>query len=66
MKSTHLHHTGPIGQYSSSETVLTYLYPIFGPIFDPTYLSISVHILFLQTYLLTETWDILYGRALMM
>ena len=41
---------------------LTYLYPIFWPIFGPFYLSLPIYILFLQTPLLTETWDILYGQ----
>ena len=42
----------------------TYLYPIFGPIFGHIYLSISIHIRFLKTYLLTRKSDILYGRPL--
>ena len=41
--------------------LLTYLYPIFGPIFGHIYLSISIYILFLQTYWLTGMLDILYG-----
>ena len=44
--------------------LLTYSYPILGPIFEPIYLSLCIHIQFLRTYLLTGAWDILYGRPL--
>ena len=36
----------------------------FWPIFGHIYLSISIDILFFQTYLLTRSSDILYGRPL--
>ena len=44
--------------------LLTYLYPIFVPNFRRISLSICLHIPFLQTYLLTGIWDILYGWPL--